>query len=152
MPGESNVKTDYDAVRHPRPSVLLRSLSSRRRSSPRNTVRVSPEESWSARRLPMATKAKVRTVKHVRVCQGDVFRDVEMIEYVAERGAPSRFPRSFFHWSSFSHRTAISSKNTGSGGAVARSNLRISGSSQFSWPPFITSSTSTKVNTLLILE
>lgn len=33
----------------------------------------------------MATKAKVRTAKHVRVCQGDVFRDVEMIEYVAEK-------------------------------------------------------------------
>lgn len=33
----------------------------------------------------MAAKAKVRTAKYVRVCQGDIFRDVEMIEYVAEK-------------------------------------------------------------------
>jgi hypothetical protein len=33
----------------------------------------------------MTTKAKVRTARGVRIYQGDIFRDVEMIEYVAEK-------------------------------------------------------------------
>lgn len=33
----------------------------------------------------MTTKAKVRTAKGERIYQGDIFRDVEMIEYVAEK-------------------------------------------------------------------